>query len=147
MCKFELNRSSKLQNINDRKNTHVAPCPRSHKVVCFQMLDFETSSSTCKSEVSKPNSWKCCFSRKLHYFRGSCLSQCFYTINLSPLLVIKKGFLIIIILYNYQQCPLPILYSNYLVMSMTINVMSMTLVGTFVINYYFSFFFRYRTSP
>ena len=32
----------------------------------------------------------------------------FYTINLSPLLVIKKGFMIIIILSNYQQCPLPL---------------------------------------
>ena len=28
----------------------------SHKVVCFQMLDFETSKSN--SEVSKTNSWK-----------------------------------------------------------------------------------------
>ena len=30
--------------------------PLSHEVVCFQMLDFETSNS--KSEVSKSNSWK-----------------------------------------------------------------------------------------
>ena len=30
--------------------------PLSHAVVCFQMLDFETSNS--KSEVSKSNSWK-----------------------------------------------------------------------------------------
>ena len=28
----------------------------SHKVVCFHMLDFETSNS--KSEVSESNSWK-----------------------------------------------------------------------------------------
>ena len=30
--------------------------PLSHEVVCFQMLDFETSKSN--SEVSKSNSWK-----------------------------------------------------------------------------------------
>ena len=30
--------------------------PLSHKVVCFQMLDFETSNS--KSEGSKSNLWK-----------------------------------------------------------------------------------------
>ena len=32
----------------------------------------------------------------------------YYTINLSPLLVIKKGFILIIILSSYQQCPLPL---------------------------------------
>ena len=30
-----------------------------HEVVCFEMLDFETSNS--KSEVSKSNSWKITF--------------------------------------------------------------------------------------
>ena len=34
-----------------KEKTHL-----SHEVVCFQMLDFETSDS--KSEVSKSNSWK-----------------------------------------------------------------------------------------
>ena len=32
----------------------------------------------------------------------------FYTINLSPLLVTKKGFMLIISLSNNQQCPLPL---------------------------------------
>ena len=32
----------------------------------------------------------------------------FYTINLSPLLVTKKGFMLNIILSNYQKCPLPL---------------------------------------
>ena len=32
----------------------------------------------------------------------------YYTMNLSPLLVTKKGFMLIIILSNYQQCPLPL---------------------------------------
>ena len=36
---------------NAKKSTTL-----SHKVVCFQMLDFKTSKSN--SEVSKPNSWK-----------------------------------------------------------------------------------------
>ena len=47
---FELNRSSKLRDNNERKT------PLSHEVVCFHMLDFETPIS--KSEVSKSNSWK-----------------------------------------------------------------------------------------
>ena len=45
--------------------------PLSHEVVCFQMLDFETSNS--KSEVSKSNSWKITSFSK----RGSCFLQCF----------------------------------------------------------------------
>ena len=51
---FELNRLSKLQDINERKNTLVAPS--SHEVVCFQNLDFKTSKSI--SKVSKSNLWK-----------------------------------------------------------------------------------------
>ena len=70
------------------------------------MLDFETSNS--KLEVSKSNSWKLRLSRKLRHFRGSCFSQCFIPSTSPPLLVIKKGFMIIITLSNYQQCPLPL---------------------------------------
>ena len=33
----------------------------------------------------------------------------FYTTNLSPLLITKYGFMLIIILTNYQQCPLPLM--------------------------------------
>ena len=36
----------------------------------------------------------------------------FYTINLSPLLVTIKGFMLIIILSDYQQCPLPLRSRN-----------------------------------
>ena len=50
LCKFELNWSLKFRDNNERK-THLL-----HKVVCFQMLDFEILSS--KPEVSKLNSWK-----------------------------------------------------------------------------------------
>ena len=48
--------------------------------------------------------------RTLLYFRGSQFSHLrFYTIMfLSPLLVIKKGLKIIIILSKYQQCSLPL---------------------------------------
>ena len=84
----------------------------SHEVVCVQMVDFETSSS--KSEVSKSNSWKITsFSKTMAHQRVPFLTM-FYTINLSPLLVTKKGFMLIIILsINYQQCPLPsILYAG-----------------------------------
>ena len=57
--------------------------PLSHEVVCFQMLDFETSNS--KSEVSKSNSWKITsFSKTtlLQREREPFLTM-FYTINSS----------------------------------------------------------------
>ena len=77
--------------------------PLSHEVVCVQMVDFETSSS--KSEVSKSNSWKIpSFSKTMALQREPFLTM-FYTINLSPLLVTKKCFMLIIFLSNYQQFP------------------------------------------
>ena len=70
------------------------------------MVDFETSSSKC--EVPKSNSWKyTSFSKTMALQREPFLTT-FYIINLSPLLVTKKGFMAIIILSNYQQCPLPL---------------------------------------
>ena len=83
-----------LRDINERKT------PLSHEVVCFQMLDFETSNS--KSEVSKSDSWKInSFSKTALLQRVPFLTR-FYTINLSPLLVTENGFMLIIILSNYQ---------------------------------------------
>jgi hypothetical protein len=76
--------------------------PLSHEVVCFQMLDFETLNS--KSEVSKLNSLKITsFSKTTSIQRKPFLTM-FYTIiiNLSPLLVTRVGFVLIIILINYQ---------------------------------------------
>ena len=76
------------------------------------MVDFETSSSTCKSEVSKSHSWKITsFSKTMELQREPLLTM-FYTINLSPFLVTKKGVMLIIIFSNYQKCPLP-LSRNY----------------------------------
>ena len=49
LWKFELNQSSKLRDNNEEKKTPKNP-PLSHKVVCFHMLDFETSNS--ESEVT-----------------------------------------------------------------------------------------------
>ena len=98
LCKFELNRWSKLRDNCERKNTLVIPW--SHEVVCFQMLDFKTSNS--KSEVSKSNSWKITSFSKTTSFQRELFLKMFYTINLSPLLVIKKGFMTIIILSNTQ---------------------------------------------
>ena len=64
--------------------------PMSHEVVCFQMLDFGTSKSN--SEVSESNLWKITsFSKTMPLQREPFLTM-FYTINLSPLLVTKKGF-------------------------------------------------------
>ena len=77
LWKFELNRSSKLRDNNERKNT------LSHGVVCFQMLDFETSNS--KLEVSKSNSWKITSFSKTTPLEREPLLTMFYTINLSLL--------------------------------------------------------------
>ena len=65
------------------------------------MVDFETSSS--KSEVSKSNLWKITsFSNSMALQRELFLTM-FYTINLSPLLVTKKGFMLMSnFMSNYQ---------------------------------------------
>ena len=91
---FELNRSAKLRDINERKNTLV------NKVVCFQMLDFETSSS--KLEVSKSNLWKITSFSKTTSLQREPFLTVLYTINLSPLLVTKQGFMLIFIMSNYR---------------------------------------------
>ena len=71
------------------------------------MVDFETSRS--KSEVSKSNLWKITsFSKTMSLQRELFLTM-FYSIILSPLLVTKQGFLLIIILSDYQKCPLPLI--------------------------------------
>ena len=49
--------------------------PLSHEVVCFQKLDFKTSSS--KSEVSKSNSWKITCSTFICTLRASLGARCF----------------------------------------------------------------------
>ena len=61
--------------------------PLSHKVVCFQMLDLETSNS--KLEVSKSNSWKITSLSKTTPLQREPFLTMFYTTNLSPLLVTK----------------------------------------------------------
>ena len=72
--------------------------PLSHEVVCFQMLDFETSSS--KSEVLKSNDRKITSFPKTTSLQMELFLTMFYTINLSSLLLTKKVFLIII---NYFE--------------------------------------------
>ena len=69
------------------------------EVVCFEMLDFETSKSN--SEVSKSNSWNITTFSKTNYLQGEPFLTMFYTINSSPLLI-KYGFMLINILSNYQ---------------------------------------------
>ena len=82
------------------KEKNTLDTPLSHEVVCFQMLDFETSNS--KSEVLKSSLLKITSFLKTTPLQRELFLVMFYTINLSPLLVIKKGFMIIIILSNYQ---------------------------------------------
>ena len=74
--------------------------PLSYEVVCFLMLDFETSNS--KLEVSKSNLWKITSFSKTTSLQRELFLTMFYTIKLSPLLVIKKGFMMMIILSNYK---------------------------------------------
>ena len=64
------------------------------------MVDFETSSS--KSEVSKSNSWKTTSFSETKALQREPFLTMFYTINLSPSLLTKKDFMLIIILSNYQ---------------------------------------------
>ena len=62
------------------------------------MVNFETSSS--KSEVSKSSSLKMTSFLKTMGLQREPFLTMFYTISLSPFLVIKKGFMMIIILSN-----------------------------------------------
>ena len=113
-CKFELNRSSKLRDNNERKNTlrHTNLCAFWCLISRPQVLNLRS-----RNQIRG----KLLISRKLRHFRGSCSNSwkitdfskttslqrelfltMFYTINLSPILVLKKGFMMIIILSNYQ---------------------------------------------
>ena len=74
--------------------------PLSHEVVCFQMLDFRTSNS--KSEVSKSNLWKITSFSKTMLLQREPFLTIFYTINISPVFVIKLVFMLTMILSNYQ---------------------------------------------
>ena len=75
--------------------------PLSHEVVCFQMLDFETSNS--KSEVSKSNSLKITSFSKTTLLHREPFVTMLNTGNLSsPLHVTKSCFMLIVILSNYQ---------------------------------------------
>ena len=86
LWKFELNRSSKLRDNNEKeKNTIVASW--SQEVVCFQMLDFKTSNS--KTKVSKSKLWKITSFSKTKSLQRELFLTMFYTTNLSPLLVTK----------------------------------------------------------
>ena len=72
MWTFELNRSSKLRDINERKNNTLA-APWSHEVVCaFRCLILRHQTLNLGSRNRK-----LLLSRKLRYFRGSCFSQWF----------------------------------------------------------------------
>ena len=75
--------------------------PLSHKVVRFQMIDFETSNS--KSRGLKIKFVENYFFRKNYITSEAAVSHnVWYHQPLPPVLVTKKGFVIIIILSNYQ---------------------------------------------
>ena len=97
LWKFYLNRSSKLRDNNERKITLVT---RSCVRLDGWFRDLIGSSS--KSEVSKSNSWKITSFAKTMALQREPFLTMFYTINISPLLVTKKGFVLIMILSNHQ---------------------------------------------
>ena len=74
------------------------------KVVCFQMLDFETSNS--KPEFSKSNSCKITSFVKTTLLQWESFLTMFYTTNSSPLPITKYGVMLTIILSvtNSVQC-------------------------------------------
>ena len=70
---------------------------KTYKVVCFLMLDFETSNF--KLEVSKSNFVENCFFLENYGTSEGAVSQnVLYYQPLSPLLVTKKGFMVITII-------------------------------------------------
>ena len=92
LWKFELNRSSKLRDDNERKITLVTrSCVLSD--AWFRDLKIYSKSDVWKSNLGKINS----FSKTTSLQREPFLTM-FYTINLFPLLVTKLGLMIIIIL-------------------------------------------------
>ena len=98
LWKYELNRLLGSEIIMKEKYTPVAPW--SHEVMCFQMLYFETSNSN--SEVSKIKIMENFL--KTMSLQWEPFLTMFYYINLSPLLVIKTGFIMIVIIFsNYQK--------------------------------------------
>ena len=74
------------------------------KVVCFQMLGFETSNS--KPEFSKSNSCKITSFVKTTLLQWESFLTMFYTTNSSPLPITKYGVMLTIILSvtNSVQC-------------------------------------------
>ena len=114
LWKFELNWWSKLR---DMKKT-----PLSHGVVCFQMLDFETSNS--KSEVSKSNLWKITSFSKTTSLQMEPFLTMYFTINSSPLLVTKLDYSPIIILSK-----LPIVSTAFRELFFNLKTASDSLLG------------------
>ena len=70
---------------------------KTHKVVCLQMLDFETSKSNY--EVSKSNSWKITSFLKTMLLQRELFLTLFYTINSSPITRYQVRFYA----YNYVK--------------------------------------------
>ena len=106
LWKIELNRLSKLQTNNERKKhpCHTKLCAFRWLILRYHILNLRSRNQ---------------MRGKLLHFSKNTLPQrelfltMFYTINLSPLLVIKKVFMMIIITSNYQLCPLPSNQPNF----------------------------------
>ena len=83
LWKFELNRSSKLRDNNERKKH---PCDT--KLCAFRCLISRPQNLSLRSRNQIHG--KLLLSRKLRHFRGSRFSHCFYNIDSSQLVVTQR---------------------------------------------------------
>ena len=99
LWKFELDWSSELQDNYERKTKLVTGS------CVLWMLDFENSIS--KLEVSKSNSWKITSFSKNYVTLEGAISH--YVLYYQPLPITRYQlrFMLMIVLSNYQYCPLP----------------------------------------
>ena len=76
------------------------------QVVCFQVLEFETSAQLRSRIQFKLFSEKILLSQKLCFLhKGSCFSQCLMLSTALHCLLPESIFMLTIILSNYQYCP------------------------------------------
>ena len=99
---FELNRSSKLRDNNERKKINLVT--RSCVLSDAWFRDLKILNLMSRNKIREKIT---CFSKTTLLQREPFLTM-FYTIKLSPLLITKYVFMLIIILSYYQKCPLPL---------------------------------------
>ena len=97
LWKFGLNRSLKLRENDDRKNTLVGRIcvlsDRNTRLLAWSLLLFE---------------WEITSFSKTTLLQRESSPTMFYTINSSPMLITKSVFKLIFVSSNYQTCTFPL---------------------------------------